>query len=201
MGRIGTGIGSLRCPGHPAEIANLPGVGRNEFQLEDAEQPLQGIEVTVHQALFERDNRVLCNRDRLGANLPATSRDVAVTDVVLVPQIADPVFGVKRMHFECGSINEQTRTDKFIVLVVFPQNVAHVLAEKTLDALAKLLHALDVGLLDAPCSIGRVGWAGLELLDRLLGPEIPRNIRDQIAYDRKRVHWLHDDRHIQVDGT
>src|SRR5580700_6624859 len=105
------------------------------------------------------------------------------------------------MHFECSGIDEQTRTDKFVMLVVFSQNVAHVLAEKTLDALAKLLNALNVGLLDAPCSIGRVGWAGLELLDRLLGPEIPRDIRDQIAYDRERMHWLNNDRHIQVDGT
>ena len=54
---------SPSMPGHPAEIANLHDLERNEFQLEDAEKPLQGIEVTVHHALFERDNRVLCNRD------------------------------------------------------------------------------------------------------------------------------------------
>ena len=178
-----------------------PPTRRMELQSEDAEQPLQGIEVTVHHALFERNDRVLGNRNRLRTHLPATSGDVAVTDVVLVPQIADPVFGIKRMHFERSGIDEQTRTDKLVVLVVFSQDVAHVLAEKTLDALAKLLHALDVGLLHAPCAIGRVGWAWLELLDRLLGPEIPRNIRDQIAYDRKRMHWLQDDRHIQVDVT
>jgi hypothetical protein len=77
-----------------------------------------------------------------------------------MPQIADPVFGIERMHFECGGIDEQTRTDKFVLLVVFSQNVAHVLTEKTLDALAKLLHALDVCLLDAPCAIGRVGSGG-----------------------------------------
>ena len=43
-------------------------------------------------------------------------------------RVADAVFGVERMHFECSSINEQTRTDKLLVLVVFSQNVAHVLA-------------------------------------------------------------------------
>src|ERR1700733_5721352 len=100
-------------PRKPRRDSKPPRYWGIEVRSEDAEQPLQGIEVTVHQALFERDNRVLCNRDRLGAYLPATSRDVAVTDVVPVPQIADPVFGVKRMHFECGSIDEQTRTDKF----------------------------------------------------------------------------------------
>ena len=188
-------------PRTPRQDSKSPRFGESEIQSKDAEQPLQGIEVTVHHALFERNDRVLGNRDRLRTYLPATSGDVAVTDVVLVPQIADPVFGVERMHFECSGINEQTRTDKFVVLVVFPQDVAHVLTEKALDALAKLLHALDVGLLDAPCAIGCVGWAGLELLDRLLGPEIPRDIRDQIAYDRKRMHRLNDDRHIQIDVT
>ena len=173
MGSTGTRTGSVRRPGHPAEIANLYRTREAEIQSKDAEQLLQGIEVTVHQALFEWNDRVLGNRYQLGAHLPATSCDVAVTDVVLVPQIADPVFGIKRMHFEGSSIDKQARTDKFVVLVVFSQDMAHVLAEKTLDALAKLLHALDVRLLDAPCAIGRVGRAGLESLDRLLGPEIP----------------------------
>ena len=85
MGRAGTGIGSLRCPGDTAKIATLHDIWRNEFQSEDTEQPLQGIEVTVHHALLERNDRVLGDRNRLGANLPATSRDVAVTDVVVVP--------------------------------------------------------------------------------------------------------------------
>src|ERR1017187_597824 len=201
MGWVGTGIRFVPRPGHPAKIANLHGIGRNKFRSEDSEQPLQGIEVTVHYALLERDNRVLGDRNRLGTHWPATSSDVAVTDVVRVPQIADAVFGIERMHFECGSIDEQTRADKLVVLMVLSQDVAHVLAEKTLDTLAKLLYALDVGLLHAPCAIGCVRWAGLESLDRLLGPEIPRNISDQIAYDRKRVHWLQDDWHIQIDVT
>jgi len=105
------------------------------------------------------------------------------------------------MHFECSRIDKEARTDKFLVLVVFSQNVAHVLAEKALNALAKSLTALDVNLLDAPCTVGGIRREGFELLDRFLGPEIPRNIRDKIANDWKRVHWLHDYRHIQIDDT
>ena len=114
---------------------------------------------------------------------------------MLVPQIADPVFGIQRMHFERCRIDEQSRTDKLVLLVVFPQYVAHVLAEKTLDALAEFLHALNVGLLYAPCPISRVGGPGLEWLDCLFGPEVPGNIGDQIANHGKRVHRLEDHRH------
>src|SRR5580704_9292782 len=174
---------------------------RRPFESEYAKQPLQGIEVTVDYALLEWNNRVLGDGNRLGTHLPATSGDVAVANVMAVPQVAHPVFGVKRMHFECRRIDEQTRTDKLLVLVVFAQDVTHVLAEKTLDTLAKFLHALNVGLLNAPCAIGRVWRAGLELLDEFLGPEVPRDIRDQIAYDWERVHRLQDDRRVQVEVT
>ena|SRR5579864_1356946 len=106
MGRAGTGIGSLRRPGDTAKIASLHDIGRNEFESEDSEQPLQGIEVTIHHALLERNDRVLGDRNRLGTNLPTTSRDVAVTDIVAVSQIADAVLRIERMHFECSRIDE-----------------------------------------------------------------------------------------------
>jgi len=188
-------------PRRHRQDSGLHDIGTNEFQSEDTEQPLQGIEVTIHHAFLERNDRVLGDRNRLGTNLPATSRNVAVADIVVMPQIADTVFRIERMHFECSRIDKEARTDKFLVLVVFSQNVAHVLAEKTLDALAKLLNALDVSLLNAPCTIGGIRRTGFELLDRFLGPEIPRNIRDKVAYDWKRVHWLQDDRGTQVDVT
>jgi hypothetical protein len=103
------------------------------------------------------------------------------------------------MHFKCRNVHEQTRTDKLILFVVFPQYVAYVLAEEALDTLAKLLHALDVGLLHAPCPIGCVGWPGLELLDCLLGLEVPGNVSNQIAYDGERVHRLYRYRFIEID--
>lgn len=56
MGRIGTGVGSLRCSRDPTKV-------ESEFYSEDAKQPLQGIEVAIHYAFFERNDSVLGNRD------------------------------------------------------------------------------------------------------------------------------------------
>ena len=106
MGRIGTGIGSVRLPRDPTEIANLQVIWGSEVPSEDAEQSFQGVEVAVHHALFEGNNCVFGDRNRLGTYLPATSRDVAVTDIVVVPQIADAVLSIERMHFERGRIDE-----------------------------------------------------------------------------------------------
>ena len=41
-----------------------------------------------------------------------------------------------------------------LVLVVIAQHVAHVLAQKALDALPEFLHAVDVLLLHAPRAVG-----------------------------------------------
>ena len=83
-------------------------------------------------------------------------------------------------------------------LLVLAQHVAHVLAQETLDALAKLLHAIDVGLLHPPGAIRRIGRARLEFLDRLLHAEVPGDVGDQVADRGERVHRLDDHRHVQV---
>ena len=70
------------------------------------------------------------------------------------------------------------------------QHVADILAQKTLDALAKFLHAVDVRLRHAPRAIGCIGRTGLELLDLLFHPEIPRDVGHQIADQRKGFHRL-----------
>ena len=82
---------------------------------------------------------------------------------MLFLQIVYPVLGIERMHFKRRRIHEEARTDELVVLVVLAQHVADVLAEETLDALAKLLHAFDVGLLHAPGAIGqhRASAAGI----------------------------------------
>ena len=65
-------------------------------------------------------------------------------------QFGHAIFGVERMHFQRGGINQKARADEFLVLVMVAQNVADILAEKTFDALAEFLHAIDVFLL--PCA-------------------------------------------------
>ena len=82
MGGFGTGIRYRGCPGRPAKITNLSAITSVGILSEDAEEPFQRIEVTIYYALFERNDRVLGNRDRFRTHLPATSSDVAVADVV-----------------------------------------------------------------------------------------------------------------------
>ena len=65
------------------------------------------------------------------------------------------VFGVERVHFQRGGVNQEARADEFVVLVMVAQNVADVLAEEAFDALAEFLHAVHVFLLHAPGAVRR----------------------------------------------
>ena len=96
-------------------------------------------------------------------------------------QFRQPVFRVERVHLQRGGIDQKTRADELIVLVVVAQHVADVLAEKTFDALAEFLHAVHVRLLHPPGAVRGVGLARLELLDLCLDAKIPGNVRRQIA--------------------
>ena len=51
---------------------------------------------------------------------------------------------------------------KLVLRVVVAQHVADVLAEEALDALAELLHAVDVVLLHAPGAVRASGGCGLK---------------------------------------
>ena len=102
-----------------------------------------------------------------------------------LPQFRQAVFGVQRVHLQRGGINQKARADEFFVLVMVAQYMADILAEKTFDALAEFLHAVNVLLRHAPGAVRRVRLARIEFLDLLFDPEIPRNIRRQIADARK----------------
>ena len=67
-----------------------------------------------------------------------------------------------------------------VMLAVVADDVADVLAEEALDALAEFLHAIDVALRHAPGAVGGVGLARRELLDAGLRAEVERDVRDQI---------------------
>jgi hypothetical protein len=60
--------------------------------------------------------------------------------------VGQPVGRVERVHLERGDVGEEARADELLVLVVFAQHVAHVLAQEALDALAELLHTVRLGL-------------------------------------------------------
>ena len=60
------------------------------------------------------------------------------------------VLAVDRVHLEPGDPHEEARAGELVLQLVGAQHVADVLAEEALDALAELLHAVDVVLLPAP---------------------------------------------------
>src|ERR1700730_4904679 len=97
------------------------------------------------------------------------------------------------MHFQSRYTNEETRPSKVFELIVIAQDVADVLAKKALDALAELLHAIDVVLIDLPIRAG----TRTERRDLLIYLIVPRNIGDEILQDRERLHGEDFDRLIQ----
>ena len=96
-----------------------------------------------------------------------------------------------------ADVNQKARADEFVVLLVIAQDVADILAKKTLDAFPEFLHAIDVVLRHPPGAIGASGGARLEFLDLFLHPKIPRNIGDQILHERERLHRLDRDRLVE----
>src|ERR1700719_707906 len=88
------------------------------------------------------------------------------------------------MHFEAGDSNEEARAGELFLLVVLAKDVAHILAEKAFDALAKLLHAVDIELGDFPLH----SLAGFESRDFAVDTVIPRNVGDKVVDCGKGFH-------------
>jgi hypothetical protein len=95
-------------------------------------------------------------------------------------------------------MHQKSRSNKVIVLVVIAQNVAHVLAQKALNALAKFLNAIDIFLHYRPRAVRIVGRTWSERFDFLLNAIIPRNVGDQVTNRRKRSHRFHAHRLVQI---
>ena len=140
--------------------------------LEDAEELGERIVELVNNSFLERNDRVIRNRDVLWANDCAAFGDVAIADAVFTLEIFDPIGNIQRVHFQCRGVHEVARADELIVLVVISKNVAYVLAEEALDALAELLYAFHILLLHAPCAISGIWLARREGRDRLLHSEV-----------------------------
>src|SRR5262245_29227132 len=155
---------------------------------EHPQQPRDRIVEAIDDALLEGNDRVVGDRNVLGADLRAALRDVAVADALRFLQLGDPILGVERVHLECRGVDDEARADELIVLVVIAQDVTDVLAQIALDALAEFLDAIDVRLLHPPRTVRRVGRARLERLDALLHLEVPRHVGDEILDVRERPH-------------
>jgi hypothetical protein len=92
------------------------------------EQALDGVEEAIDDSFLERDDGVLRDGDGFGTHLAAAGSDVAVADTVPVAKIAHAIFSVERVHLKSRRVYQETRADELIVLVMFAQDVAYILA-------------------------------------------------------------------------
>ena len=139
----------------------------------DSEQSFDRIVEFVYHALLQRNDGVIRDCDTFRTNLGTTFRDIAIPNPLRFSELLETVLRIERMHFERGHINEKPRPDKFLMLLMFPENVANILTQKALNTLSKFLDAVDIFLLHAPASVRHIGLARLEFFDLLLDPEIP----------------------------
>src|SRR5512139_4140110 len=147
-------------------------------------QPDDRVVLPVHDALLHRDDRVVGDLDPLGADLGAALGDVAHAQAGGVLGQLATVIGVEGVHVELGVPEEEPRTGEGrLVLLVVPHDVADVLAEEALDALAELLAALDIGLHHPALAVGVAGRRGEggELLGLLV---VEGHVGDEVADHR-----------------
>jgi len=157
----------------------------------DPEEHGQRIVELIHDAFLQGDDGVVSDANLLGANLRAALRNIAITQAKLIFQETGAVESVERMHFEAGDSDEKPRARELFLLVVLAKNMTHILAKKTFDALAKLLHAIHVDLGDFPCN----ARTRFERRDFAVDTIVPRNVGDKVFDFRKRFHrqdsnWL-----------
>src|SRR6476619_1272851 len=117
---------------------------------EHAKQLHDRIVELVYDALLQRDDRIVGDRDALGTDFRAALGDVAISDAVRGLQVSRALLGIERMHFERCGIDEVPRSDELVEQRMVAEHVADILAEEALDALPELLHALHVDLSHPP---------------------------------------------------
>src|SRR5579872_7001223 len=152
--------------------------------------PNQRIVIPIHNALLQRNNRVVRNVNLFGTDFRAAFRDVAVSKPKLFFQQRHAIAIVERMHFQSRDANEKSRPAKLRLLIVVAQNVANVLAQETLDALPKFLNAIRIFLIKLPIR----ALLGLERRNLFVDLVIPGNVGHQIFDHWKCFDRTHRDR-------
>src|SRR5215203_2805131 len=149
-----------------------------------AHQPFGRVVVLVGDALLEGDDGVVGDVDVDRADLGAALGYVAEPEAVVLLEVGQPVGLVHGVHLQPLVPDEEAWSCEHRVLVVGSQDVADILAHKTLYALLRFVEALDILLVHGE---GRL-LAGLERLDALRDLVVPRDVGDQVLYDGKGTH-------------
>src|SRR6266542_1702538 len=159
---------------------------------------LDRVVIAIGDPLLERDDGVVGDLDVLGADFGAALRDVAVADAAIVLEELEPIGLVDGVHLEARHADEEPRADELVLGAVVAEDVADVLAQEALDALAVLLDSLDVALLPPPLLLRRVRGR-LEGRDPPVHLVVPRDVRDQVADERECPHRLDRDRVVRLE--
>ncbi len=107
----------------------------------------------VDDALLERDDGVVGDLDVLRADLGAAFGDVAEADPEFLADEVDPVLVVEGVHLQRGDADEEARAAELVLLRVVAEDVADVLAEEALDALAEFLDPVGLLLGEQPVGV------------------------------------------------
>src|ERR1035441_149802 len=164
------GSGRAPAPGHGVAVA-----------AESPSQPPQRIPVAVGEPLLHRDDGVVGDVDVLGADVAAALGDVAETETSPVARQLTAVEHVLGVHLQAGDADEEAWAEEAVALIVRADDMAGVLAEEALDALAVLVEAVDVHLLDAPrfAIVRGCGEGGDELVYLVVAGDVGDQILDQ----------------------
>src|SRR5688500_7994334 len=107
------------------------------FPPEKLKQLSQWVKVAVYDPFFERNDGVVRDGDVLRTHFRTAFRDIAVTDALGLLKLVNAILRIEGMKLEARYEDEKSGTNKLLVQMVIAQHVAHVLAEKAFDALAK----------------------------------------------------------------
>src|SRR6266513_2127097 len=160
-------------------------------------QGCKRIVIRIDNALFQRDDRVIGDRDRFRADLGAALRDVAEADPAFMAQVLAAIHVIQRMHLIDRRPHQHRGTDELLVLVMRAQDVADILAQEAFDAFPELLRPLDFELIHPPRSVRCVGLAWLEFRDALADLVIPRHVRHEVLDHGERRHRRDRDRLVR----
>src|SRR5215467_1038074 len=93
-------------------------------RFKDTEESSERIEEPVHHTFFQRNDRIIGDRNALRTHFRAALSDVAQADALELAQIAQAVVGIKRLHLERRRVYKEARANKLVVHVMVAQNVA-----------------------------------------------------------------------------
>src|SRR5216683_4427855 len=119
---------------------DLGGAGGGAAAGDLRAEPDDGVVLAPGDAFFHRDERVVGDLDVLGADLCAALGDVAVAEPEVLLRDHAAVGRVGGVHLELGDPHQEPGAgERALVLGMVTDDVAGVLAQVALDALAEFL--------------------------------------------------------------